>query len=357
MAVPFNGVLISREAGSLMPSTIIDGVAVQDCKINSVKLDSGDERIDKADNGVVTREKIVSDPANLPILPGADWSLETEFYANFNGDLEAGPVSFYGKEIDGMAIRRSSNRTAFTKWEDIKIISNLKSVIDENSEISFRDKTVESGIWYMYAAQPMSGEERGSLCKSKRRAVIYDDAFLVGDNGKQLKLKYDFSISSVKRNIKEARVETLGSKYPFITRNGSVDYKEFSITGLITHFMDETKEFAPEASLFVNDEFAANSMDISHSYKSLYSEYDLNDYNNTVLEREFREKVSSFLYDGKPKLFKGTKERSTLVRLMDVNLTPKQEINGGMIYTFSCNAIEVGSADIENLDKYNIQKR
>ena len=46
-----------------------------------------------------------------------------------------------------------------------------------------------------------------------------------------------------------------------------------------------------------------------------------------------------------------------LVRLMDVNLTPRQDINGGMIYTFSCNAIEVDKVSIENLEKYGIQRR
>ena len=42
---------------------------------------------------------------------------------------------------------------------------------------------------------------------------------------------------------------------------------------------------------------------------------------------------------------------------MDVSLSPREDINGGMVYNFSCNAIQIDDATIENLEKYNIQKR
>ncbi len=356
MAVPINGVLALREAGSLMPSMLLDRVKISDCTINTIKLDSGDNKITKDDLGQHSTP-IEPNPENLPIIHNGAWSLETEFYANFNGDLEAGPLSFYGKEIDGMAVRRSSNRDNFSRWEDIKIIPQVQGVVNENNEYSFKDRLIESGIWYMYAIQPMSGVERGSLFKSPKRAVIYDSAFLLGENGRQLNLKYDKVVASMKRNIKESRVETIGSKYPFVTRNANVDYREFPLTGLITHFMDESEEFAPRASLFVDDEFAEESFDLSPDYEALYRANGLNGYNNTTLEREFRNRVHDFLVDGKPKLFKSPKEGNILVRLMDVNLSSRQDINGGMVYTFSCTAVEVDSTTIENIDKYNIQKR
>ena len=356
MAVPFNGVLVSREAGSLMPSMTLDRVKISDCTINTIKLDSGDMKITKDDSGE-TSTPIVSNPANLPLIHNGAWSLETELYANFNGDLEAGPLSFYGKEIDGMAIRRSSNRDGFSKWEDIKILPNVQNIVDKNNEYYFRDRMIESGIWYMYAIQPMSGVERGSLFKSKQRAVIYDSAFLLGEGGRQLNLKFDTTISSLKRNIRESRIETIGSKYPFVTRNANVDYREFPLSGLITHFMDESEEFAPRADMFLDDEFSDISLDLSADYDALYRANGLNGYNNTTLEREFRNKVHEFLTDGKPKLFKSPKSGNMLVRLLDVNLSSRQDINGGMVYTFSCNAIEIDSTTIDNIDKYNIQKR
>ena len=229
--------------------------------------------------------------------------------------------------------------------------------MDEKKTYSFADKSIESGIWYKYAIQPISENQRGSMFRVSERAVIYDDVFLVGKDGRQLNLRLDTSISSIKRNIKETRVETIGSKYPFITRNANVNYREFAITGLITHFMDETEEFAPRADLFVLDDFNDSIIDLTPEYKALYRAHGLTDYNNTTLEREFRKRVHDFLVDGEPKLLKSPKVGNFLVRLMDVNLSSREDINGGMVYTFSCNAIEIDDNTVENLDKYNIQKR
>jgi len=38
--------------------------------------------------------------------------------------------------------------------------------------------------------------------------------------------------------IVENKTDTIGSKYPFITRSGVVHYKEFSLSGLISYHMD-----------------------------------------------------------------------------------------------------------------------
>jgi hypothetical protein len=38
-------------------------------------------------------------------------------------------------------------------------------------------------------------------------------------------------------------MDTLGGKYPFIFRNGNVNYKEFPISGLITLLSDENSLF------------------------------------------------------------------------------------------------------------------
>jgi hypothetical protein len=41
----------------------------------------------------------------------------------------------------------------------------------------------------------------------------------------------------------ESKVNTLGSKYPFIFKNGYVDYKEFPISGLLSLVSDENGKF------------------------------------------------------------------------------------------------------------------
>jgi len=43
-----------------------------------------------------------------------------------------------------------------------------------------------------------------------------------------------------------------------------------------------------------------------------------------------------------------------LVRLMNISLTPKQEL-GRMLYSFTADAIEMDKYSVANCDKYNIQ--
>ena len=91
-------------------------------------------------------------------------------------------------------------------------------------------------------------------------------------------------------------------------------------------------------------------------YEAMYRENGLNAYNNDILEREFREKVVEFLQDGKPKLFKSPTEGTIMVRIMDVNLTPNQQL-GRLVYDFSCNVIEIDEVNLNNCEKYKIQER
>lgn len=355
--IPFNHVLAIRDAGSLMPSTSNSDIEVKNCTINALRVDNGFDLINKNIDGVVSATPITSNPNNLPLsATNSDWSLNTEFYALFNGDLEAGPLSFYGNEVDAIMVKRTSNRKGFSQWEDVNLIENIQQVVDPNFDYSFYDKGVESGIIYRYGLQPISQGKRGSLYQGGNVNVVYEDIFLVGEGGRQLKIRFNPNITSVRKNIKESRVETLGSKYPFITRNGNVGYKEFPMSGTITHFMDTTEEFAPRAELFIEDEFMEVGFDMTSDYDAIYRENGLNPYNNQILEREFREKVVEFMQDGKPKLFKSPTEGNMIVRLMDISLTPNQQL-GRLIYDFSCNAIEVDECNLNTLEKYKIQER
>jgi hypothetical protein len=63
------------------------------------------------------------------------------------------------------------------------------------------------------------------------------------DETRQLKIKFNPKVSSYKSTILESKVETIGSKYPFIFRSGHVNYKEFPISGLLSYLMDEKELF------------------------------------------------------------------------------------------------------------------
>jgi hypothetical protein len=73
----------------------------------------------------------------------------------------------------------------------------------------------------------------------------FEDAFLY-DGERQLKIRFNPSVDSFKSTILENKVDTIGNKYPFIFRNGIVNYKEFSISGLLSLLGDENKEFTKD---------------------------------------------------------------------------------------------------------------
>jgi hypothetical protein len=57
-------------------------------------------------------------------------------------------------------------------------------------------------------------------------------------------------VTSFKIDRQEAKIETIGSKFPFIFRNGNVEYKEFPISGLISYQTDEEGLFIDNTELF-----------------------------------------------------------------------------------------------------------
>ena len=93
---------------------------------------------------------------------------------------------------------------------------------------------------------PVYDQTRGasSLVTNEKGAgnlAEWNHSFLLESTGngsilgtKQLKLKFDFQISNYKTNISESKTDTIGSKYPFIRRNGNMGYRSFSCSGTIS---------------------------------------------------------------------------------------------------------------------------
>lgn len=242
-----------------------------------------------------------------------------------------------------LTIRRSSSDTNFNIWYDV----HTTAITDEQDlDYTWSDYTVESGIWYKYCVQKRNAYgDRGLIVSIDKPIMItLQDMFLTrGDQ--QLKIKFNPQVNSFKHTVSEGLTQTLGSKYPFIKRNANVNYREFSISGLISHFCDENELFMSENELY-------------RQRKDLYLDYNdkhrINEYNDFTLERTFREKVQEFLYANNVKLFRSPAEGNILVRLMNISLTPETTL-GRMIYSFSGTAYEIDEVNPNNLEKYGIQ--
>lgn len=242
--------------------------------------------------------------------------------------------------------------------------------------MKIEDYTIESGVWYKYCVQRLIGEymrspvvmamdRKDDKADAQPIMLIFDDMYLCA-NQKQLRIRYNPKITSYKKNLSEAKIDTIGSKYPFIKRNGAMEYRQFSISGMITIHNDlfytggdsvedsiSKEDNQKEKTSFAKIEELYGSSSIAALYEKYNQENNINEYNDYIYEREFREVVANFLYEDSVKLLRTTTEGNILVRLMDINFTPEETL-GRMIYSFSATAYEVADCTNINLIKYNI---
>lgn len=285
----------------------------------------------------------------MVVQEGAD-KLEATLTAaldNVNGCIALHIESDIGQEsfVGNITIRRTSSESNFTIWEDVHTES-----FEENSKLDYTwyDYTIKSGVYYKYIAQRRSSiGNRGVAIHAKGEPfmMLFDDMYLTGGDG-QLNIRFDPSLSSFKRTVSESRTDTIGSKYPYIKRNGYIEYRQFPIGGTITHLMD------PSHLITSREEVFRDSLD-NYTEFNKDKNIRIDDFNDWTYEREFREKVMDFLYANKVRLFRSATEGNILVKIMDINFTPNSTL-GRRIYSFTATAYEVDAATIKNYDKYGI---
>lgn len=256
-----------------------------------------------------------------------------------------------------LIIRRSSSKTNFTQWENLKTLTH-----NNNIKHLWYDTTIESGIWYKYRIQ--QDAENGKISEiSEPVMCLFEDIFLT-EGEKQLKIQFNPSVSDFKYNVSESQQVTLGSKYPYLKRNGNNYFRSFSLSGLISALVDEIYWYDP--GLHNGSIYNKNSIQPFATPKelyggaataSLYQQYnnlnDINSYQDYIYEREFRQKVLDFLYKNNIKLFRSLTEGNILVKLTNIALQPIETL-GRRLYSFSATAIEIDDNILNNLIKYNL---
>lgn len=270
-------------------------------------------------------------------------------------DIENGRVKIEIKStvseafFGNLTIRRTSSKSNFTIWEDVHqtTIANGQML-----DYIWYDYTIESGIWYKYCAQQRNSKgDRGAIINIRYPIMIeLEDMFLTRE-GMQFKVKFNPNISSFKTTYIESKTDTIGSKYPFIRRNGRVQYKQFPISGLITAFCDEDNVFLSKNIIY------GDNVEYYNDYNGnldVNSDNNITEQNDYIYERFFREKIMDFLYADNIKLFRSNTEGNILVRLMDISFTPNNSL-GRMLYSFTATAYEMDECTLENFENYGIQ--
>lgn len=271
---------------------------------------------------------------------------------NAQSDIENGRVEIsvikteetpqYTGEI---IIKRTDNKSNFTVWEDLytEIYQDVLTI-----NIDWYDYTIESGVWYKYGIQGVDtqGVRTPTQVYEQPIMMLLDDMYLTGED-RQLKIKFNPQVSTFQKVIKENKIDTIGSMYPFIKRNGDVYYSSFPVSGLISCMMDENNIFTSKDKLY---------KDALTYFNNYNTENEIVNYQDFIFEKYFRDEVIKFLYNKKAKLFRSPSEGNILVKLTGISLTPNQTL-GRRIWTFTAQAHEIDECTIDNYDKYEIFTR
>ena len=190
---------------------------------------------------------------------------------------------------------------------------------------SFIDKTAEPGVYYEYRI--------GSDTWSQAVILESDDIYLM-TRDKTMRIRYNPTLTSYRRNFAESVTPTLGGIYPITRRNGAQNYRTFQVGGLLSYNIDTDLGFIKNASI-----------------KSLIASMPEGYERDRYLEKLFRKDALEFLNKNQILLFKSYAEGNAFIKLSNIQLTsdPKLDRN---VYSFSATATEVLPANEANYRKY-----
>lgn len=276
-------------------------------------------------------------------------------------DFDNGCISLYTMS-DGLTsitgqfrLVRADEKENFAIWHRLVDLSlSARNITTNNPYLLWRDFTIEQGSNYIYAL--MQKNDAGHYSSKIKADVIYadfEDSFLF-DGDHQLRIRFDPKVSSFKITVQEAKTDTIGGRYPIIQRNGYTNYKEFPISGLISHLSDPDGYFnQPIAQIkYLDNETVVT--DTTDAINGMNYTTNLNG-KNVALERTFKLQVLDWLNNGQPKLFRSPTEGNYLVRLLNISLSPIDTL-GRMLHSFSATAYEIDESTPEKLIKHNILK-
>ena len=265
-------------------------------------------------------------------------------------------------------IKRGSSIDNFETWEDF-YIEKVAGDID----LTLEDNTVSSLVWYRYSIQMENSV--GGLTRVYRSDVFMPEFYdaILSRGEQQFKIQYNYSISSFKPVVNRAKVDTLGGRFPKFAENAILNYKQFSISGLISSEADAHQKFLNKRSYFDDNyqryrvyksdmgiqDLVRNDYDDYLTESQVLTSYLTTTQNDWLWEREFREEAMKWLNDGEPKLYRSMTEGNMAVMLTDISLTPNATL-GRRLWTFTATVYEIAEADslstLDSLGIFNVVK-
>lgn len=248
--------------------------------------------------------------------------------------------------VGTIKIKRSSHEDNFSKWEtlySVDVANETETIISK----TFTDFTIASGVFYKYAVQLENAVGKRSALTpiAAPLMTLFHDIFLSSEDG-QLRLQFNNTVGGIKRMLAETVGATLGNRYPNIRRNGHNNFRQFSLSTLLSFLSDENKIF------FDREKYFNTHLDLFNQFNTKER---FNEYNDYITEKAYREKVDDFLHKNNIKLLRSATEGNMLIKLTDISLEPVQTLSR-YISNVNCTCTEVDEVNISNLKKYKILK-
>ena len=255
-----------------------------------------------------------------------------EITTSFDNDNGIVNIHIYNEQsvYGTLRIYRSSNVTNFKEFEEL-----YSTYVTSNINLDIKDNTVGSGIWYKYSVQLQN--VKGIMSEPYYSEEIFPDFYdaIITRGKRQIKLRYNYNISSMKPVVNRQKLDTLGGKYPRFAENAAMNYKQFSISGLISTEADNANLFLTSKEYF-DDEYG-NYLDYNDN-NAVVPSYDY------FWERGFRESLIKWLNDGEPKLYRSKTEGIFCIMLTDISLTPNATLSR-RLWDFSATMYEIAEGD------------
>lgn len=271
---------------------------------NYNKLEIYDGKIDQ-----IYADESIAIPYSIDKPEGWEYSTVLNFKAN--GDLEGGSIGAGNIPIE--KIRFQKRRWDELEWQDV---ADVEYNTNEKMFYEIIDKYIANDMVYQYSVLPVAGPILGNRIISEEVIAKFEGTF-ISDKDLNYELIYDVQISDILNNTSNALFEPKSAKYPIIVHS-NLDYDSFDIT-----------------ATFVSTE-TFNNGNV-----------------NIRMERLGKDKLLSFMKNGKPKIYRDKHGNLKLVSVIGKPIeSPYNNIEG--ISKLSFSLVEIGDIDNNTLSANNL---
>lgn len=280
-----------------------DGLFFNTCnpvrQINQIRLSGAlIDRLHLQNNGIRNDELLYDAQKH-------DWDINTVILAEFQNNLIGGIVGVDGNVVKYLRIKK--RKQGDLSWQTYYTIPYEADVIRYLVE----DLFVEAEQTYEYAVYPIAEEESGEIVEGRPTPaqpvyVRFDHAHIF-DGECSFDLIYDLNLGTLSGAIGATTIETLGSRYPYVTY-GAKNYRRASVNCLLV------------------------------SQESITGQLD------AYGEKQLRNRIFAFLTNKKPKIIKNADGLYVLAEISsDIQLSPVNTLVG--LYNLSFEYTEIGDAN------------